>query len=324
MHRSLLAPLLVLPLLAAGSARAAEPWLADGAFLRDLSILQQGMAERVAASRVVRKAARQLEKEDAFRMVLSELEGSGVPEEYVRAVFFEPGPQVLEEVVARFSSPGIVRTDEELRQILEGRIARGASFYLENKALLARIVERYGVDPFLLVAVAGVESRYGARAVQYPVFDALYTALLRVKGRADFAAHELAALLRICRAEDIHPGSIGGSYAGAFGFTQFMPSSFLAYAVDFDGDSKRGWTSWPDALASTANYLRQNGYKPKGGFSRGGAVWKSIYAYNHSDKYVREVLKLRSDIIQRLPPEERPAPPPAPKKPPKKKPTHRR
>ena len=87
-----------------------------------------------------------------------------------------------------------------------------------------------------------------------------------------------------------------GSYAGAFGLVQFMPSSANAFAVDFDGDGKRRLFEWPDALGSAANYLARNGYRAGEPFTPGSAIGRAVYAYNHSENYVRVVLELRAEL----------------------------
>ena len=100
--------------------------------------------------------------------------------------------------------------------------------------------------------------------------------------------------------DGIDPQSIEGSYAGAFGFGQFIPSSFNRFSVDFDGDGVRRPHDWPDVLGSIANYLIKNGYNSGSiNYSEGGDIWKSVWAYNHSDNYVMAVLGLSEKIRER-------------------------
>ena len=116
--------------------------------------------------------------------------------------------------------------------------------------------------------------------------------------RANWASKELAEFLIYCFNDHLDPQEIGGSYAGAFGYGQFIPSSFNRFSVDFNGDGIRQPYSWPDVLGSIANYLRRNGYQPNSANrKRNGDVWKAIYAYNHADNYVMAILEL-SQIIQ--------------------------
>ena len=99
----------------------------------------------------------------------------------------------------------------------------------------------------------------------------------------------------------IRDSSLRGSYAGAFGFGQFIPSSFRAYAVDFDGDEIIEPFDWLDVFASMSNYLIRNGYKNNSNdFSYKTSNWNSIYRYNHSKNYVNVILELRKEIMKEL------------------------
>ena len=100
-----------------------------------------------------------------------------------------------------------------------------------------------------------------------------------------------------CFNDQLDTQLIGGSYAGAFGYGQFIPSSFNHYAVDYNKDGVREPYAWPDVLASIANYLRKNGYRmDSNNYDKDGDIWKSIYAYNHSNNYVMAVLELAEQI----------------------------
>ncbi|WP_428393054.1 lytic murein transglycosylase [Lichenicoccus sp.] len=130
----------------------------------------------------------------------------------------------------------------------------------ERLALLRAIRRHFPADPRVAVAIWGIESRYGSLCGTFGVVDALAT--LAYDGRrAGFFTAELLGALRILQQGDVTPGHMLGSYAGAMGQPQFMPSSFLRYAVDFDGDGRRNiWASDADVLASIANYLARNGW----------------------------------------------------------------
>ena len=122
--------------------------------------------------------------------------------------------------------------------------------------------------------------------------------------RSKWASKELAEFLTYCFNDQLDTQLIGGSYAGAFGFGQFIPSSFNHYAVDFNEDGIRKPYEWPDVLASIANYLRRNGYQTNStNYKRDGDIWKAIYAYNHADNYVMAVLELSEKIRKRTLPE---------------------
>ncbi len=142
------------------------------------------------------------------------------------------------------------------------RIANGRRMLEKHRRLLARIERRYGVEKEIVLAIWGLESAYGAHRGRTPVITALAT-LAHDGRRRRFFEGELLAALRILQAGDITPRRMTGSWAGAMGHTQFMPSSYLAFAEDFTGDGLRDiWSDDPaDALASTANYLARHGWK---------------------------------------------------------------
>jgi lytic murein transglycosylase len=142
------------------------------------------------------------------------------------------------------------------------RMARGQDQLLQQRAQLDATVARYGVPAEVLVAIWGMESDYGRNVGDIPTIDALST--LAFEGRrADWARGQLLAALKILQNHDIERAQMVGSWAGAMGQTQFLPSNFLAYAVDADGDGRRDlWGSVPDVLASTANFLARSGWQP--------------------------------------------------------------
>ncbi|MEM9061806.1 MAG: lytic murein transglycosylase [Pseudomonadota bacterium] len=142
------------------------------------------------------------------------------------------------------------------------RIATGQRNARNKAAVLDRIQQRYGVDYPVVLAVWGLESGYGGNFGSTPVIESMAT--LAYEGRRrKFAEEQLIAALRILQAGDITPGRMVGSWAGAMGHTQFIPTSFLEYAVDFTGDGRRDlWAGDAvDALASTANYLSRFGWR---------------------------------------------------------------
>lgn len=148
------------------------------------------------------------------------------------------------------------------KAVSEDRIALGRKALRDHAAVLDRIEATYGVDREVVVAIWGLESSYGAMKGDIPTLSALAT--LAYDGRrAAFFEGELTEALKIVQSGDITPAAMNGSWAGAMGHTQFMPSSFQRLAVDFDGDGHRNiWGRDPaDALASTAAYLAKSGWK---------------------------------------------------------------
>ena len=142
------------------------------------------------------------------------------------------------------------------------RIAGGVRFWNENEALLERAEQTYGVHASIIVAIIGVETFYGSRMGTYPVFHTLTTLGFDYPPRAAFFRRELRHFLLLAREESLDLHTIKGSYAGAMGQGQFIPSSFRHYAIDFDGDGKRDlWNSNADAIGSVANYFQRHGWK---------------------------------------------------------------
>jgi membrane-bound lytic murein transglycosylase B len=140
------------------------------------------------------------------------------------------------------------------------RIAKGQAMLKQHAALLARIEERFGVQPRFLVAFWGLESNFGQYTGAFPVVGALVT-LAHDRRRAGFFREQLLSLLELINAGHI-PADVKGSWAGAMGNHQFIPTTYKGYAIDFDGDGKRDlWNSLPDIFASAANYLSRSGWQ---------------------------------------------------------------
>ncbi|MWV12205.1 lytic murein transglycosylase [Pseudomonas sp. R-28-1W-6] len=141
------------------------------------------------------------------------------------------------------------------------RLRKGQALLAEHAETLAAIEQRYGVDRETLVAIWGMESSFGQFMGEQSVIRSLAT--LAYEGRRpQFAEEQLLAALQILQSGDIQPGSMLGSWAGAMGQTQFIPTTYLTHAVDFDGDGRRDiWNSSADALASAAHYLQASGWQ---------------------------------------------------------------
>jgi membrane-bound lytic murein transglycosylase B len=146
-------------------------------------------------------------------------------------------------------------------RITAQRVARGRAALAENRAVLDRVQEAYGVPPRFLVAFWGLESDYGGFTGSFPLVAALAT-LAEDERRSGFFRNELLALLELIQAGEV-PADVTGSWAGAMGHPQFMPSSYRGYAVDFDGDGRRDlWSSPADIFASSARLLTESGWRP--------------------------------------------------------------
>jgi membrane-bound lytic murein transglycosylase B len=152
--------------------------------------------------------------------------------------------------------------------INDQRIANGRAIVAQERNLFRQVQDRFGVAPGVIAGIWGLESGFGAGTGDYRVIEALAT--LAWEGRrASFFRGELMAALKILENGDIAPAKMTGSYAGAMGQPQFMPSSYLRYAVDFEGHGRRDiWTSRPDVLGSIANYLAKAGWRSGEGWGQ--------------------------------------------------------
>ena len=154
------------------------------------------------------------------------------------------------------------------RRVTEQRIQQGQAMFIKHRELLDRVAKQYGVPANYLLAFWGLETNFGGNFGNMSIVNSL-ASLACDKRRSTFFTTELMAALRILDEGAIAPDKMVGSWAGAMGHVQFMPSSFLKNAVDFDGDHKRDlWNSTPDAMASAANFLKNLGWQTEGRWGR--------------------------------------------------------
>jgi membrane-bound lytic murein transglycosylase B len=174
-------------------------------------------------------------------------------------------PEVIEQATYQ---PEYVRPIGEYidRAVSDKRLETGKVMLVENRELLDKIETRYGVDRHVVVAIWGLESNYGTQPGDMNVIRSLAT-LICSGTKSKFARQQLNSALKILQRGDINLEAMNGSWAGAMGHTQFIPTTYTAYAVDYDGDGKRDiWGTIPDALASTASYLKVSNWQS-------GAAW---------------------------------------------------
>ena len=171
-----------------------------------------------------------------------------------------PIPRVLE--LDRRQPETTLTFDEYITRVVNpGRVESGRARLQEHREILARVSQTYGVQPRFIVSLWGIETDFGRLTGNFSIISALAT--LAYDGRRSaFFREELMNALRIVARGHITPQELRGSWAGAMGQSQFMPSSYLAYAVDFDGDGKADiWGSRADVFASAANYLSKSGWR---------------------------------------------------------------
>ncbi|HEC20198.1 MAG TPA: lytic murein transglycosylase B [Gammaproteobacteria bacterium] len=178
--------------------------------------------------------------------------------------------------------------------VTDTRINEGVKFWNENEAILARAEKEYGVPPEIIVAIIGVETRYGRHKGGYRVIDSLSTLAFEYPKRSKFFRGELEHYLLLAREEGLDPLSIKGSYAGAMGKSQFISSSYRNYAVDFDGDGKRDlWHNTADAIGSVANYFKRHNWQPGGKIAA-----PALVGSNHIQVLVQKGYKPHSTVAE--------------------------
>lgn len=171
------------------------------------------------------------------------------------------------EVIQKMNTPYEAKPWYHYRNyfITEKRINDGVKFWKAHRAELQQAQKKYGVAPNVIVGIIGVETDYGKHLGKFRVLDTLYTLAFNYPSRRHYFTNELEQFLILCRQTKMKPLSIDGSYAGAMGMPQFMPSSYRYYAVDAVGDGKIDLMhKTKDVIASVANYLKHAGWKPNG------------------------------------------------------------
>lgn len=193
-------------------------------------------------------------------------------------------PNVLETL----ERPPTARPWYEFRKntLTSDRVNNGVKFWQAHEGVLSLAASRYGVPASVLVAIIGMETHYGRNTGSFRAADAIATAAFAYPRRAEFFQNELTELLLLAREEVKDPLSFKGSYAGALGWPQFMPSSFRKYAVDFDGDGQRDiWQSPADAIGSVGHYLSEAGWQKDGPTMLRATVTGDQYQKLFADKF---------------------------------------
>lgn len=184
--------------------------------------------------------------------------------------------------------------DEEFGLHKPESIESGKRIIEDNKELFEKIESLYGVPANYIVSIIRIETAFKEYLGKYRVFNALYTMSLLSKRakRVKMANRELVVWVRLCKRWGMDPFTMKGSWAGAFGIPQFMPSSYAIFAVDDDGDGKIDLYDYPDAFASVANYLHRVGWKT----GNEKKMRRAVYNYNHEKAYVNAVFSYAEKI----------------------------
>lgn len=204
-----------------------------------------------------------LSKHKDLRLLIEELVSDHKFEEQeLRRIFARV--KLRPNVVAAMQRPYEAKPWYQYRKlfITEENIANGVEFWRRHRKALQSAQSSYGVPASVIVAIIGIETRYGRLLGRYPVIDSLTTLVLQYPRRSKYFRGELKQFLLLAQEEGLDPLTVKGSYAGAMGIPQFLASSYRVYAVDFDGDGRRDLLSQPtDAIGSVANYLKKHRWR---------------------------------------------------------------
>ncbi len=200
-------------------------------------------------------------------------------------VTYDPG------IIARDHAQGVFRQSFEQfsSRMVPPRLARGTRLLEQYGPIFSRIQQQYGVPGAVIVAIWGLETDFGANSGRFPTIRSLATLAYDCR-RPDKFRTELLDALRIVNRGDMSPSEMRGAWAGEIGQTQFLPSSYLKYAVDYDGNGRRDLIhSVPDVLASTANYLKGYGWQRGQPWGEGTANFQVLLQWNASQVYTKTV-----------------------------------
>lgn len=209
-------------------------------------------------------------------------------------------PRIVEAALGGVTfDPRVIRLDRNQKHFQEpfevyakrvvspGRVARGKQLMQKYASTLERIEQQFGVPGPILVAIWGMETDFGASSGTMPVFRSLATLASDCR-RTDFFQGQLLDALRIAEHGDLAISDMKGAWAGEMGQTQFMPSSYVRFAVDFDGDGHADLRHSPaDVLASTANYLKSYGWQRGGSWEEGSANFNVLRQWNKAGVYAK-------------------------------------
>lgn len=217
-----------------------------------------GLAASVGAASIAH--ANYLEHQAVKPFVAEMVEKHGFDQQELEALFAQADKkQSILDAIARPAEKRLEWKGYRKIFITEDRIKRGKAFMVKHADTLARAEKEYGVPQSIIAAIIGVETRYGQNRGSYRVIDALSTLAFDYPPRSKFFKSELEQMLLLSREQKFNPVELKGSYAGAMGYGQFIPSSYRNFAVDFDGDGVADILNNPvDAIGSVANYFKKH------------------------------------------------------------------
>lgn len=212
--------------------------------------------------------------------VIEKLEKSGFSRSEIEKIFHDPRLTVYSDIPA-LKKRKINYFEAVYKLFSPESIARGRNFLAQHRKILEKAENQFQVPKEIIVAILRLETNCGEFVGNRRLLNTFYSMLV-MNFQADFAEKELINLFLIAKENNKDPFDYFGSYMGAFGLCQFLPSSYLRYAIDGNGDGKKDLDNVEDAIASVANYLQAHGWRPDDFYQQKDA----LYAYNHDLMYV--------------------------------------
>ncbi len=241
----------------------------------------------------------QPEQRKKLRSLLDVFSSQGFSPEKLRVWFGDNRADLVPQVVEKMQKPAEHLPYEQYRKLFINPqvISAGLEFFEQKKKLLHQIEQSYKVDRWVLMGLVGVETKFGNHKGTYPAFNALTTLSISHPRRSKWAQKELKTLLEQFP-ED--PLNVMGSYAGAVGLVQFMPTSIKGYGVDHDKDGMVNLDVWQDALASAANYLKKHGWRLNKPILKKTPNYRAVFRYNPDHNYVKVVKELSEELAAKI------------------------
>lgn len=285
--------------------QAKEPGLTRRRFLKIIAVTPFWALRTDARSWAKKRKRKTRARRDRFRNARKLLLEEGFDSTYVDTLFSDPRMKSYPRIKKVMDSPSEALTYNKYRRVVgvDKKTSDGKRFIRKYADELAKAEQKYGVDKHYIVAIIGVESDYGRNAGKYNPVGVFVTMIEKIPRKRSFGERELVELLRFCHKYDIDPHSLKGSYCGAIGVAQFLPSVLNQLYVDADGDGKLNPADFPDAIHSVANYLKNHrGYGS--GWTQGTKAmpdnknWRALLAYNSHPNYARAVTEIAEGIRQ--------------------------
>ncbi len=218
-------------------------------------------------------------------LLWEKLKLNGFADEELQKVFLDERIVLYPEILEK-KGKGLNYFNRKFGLLTRSSVDRGRKILNDNKTLFRDIEAQYHVEKEVVVAIFRVETNFGRYTGSHPVFNSLFTMTVLENRRSGWAEQELINLFILSRNNQTDPLAIKGSWAGAFGLCQFVPTSYLKFGVDGNNDGVVDLFNFADAMASTANYLKCHGWE-NGHSDRN---FKALWAYNHCDNYIKAVL----------------------------------